>query len=223
VRDVRIVERHELTPPDAEAFLTLHRLTVQSTFTDGLTSDEFVWEAVLREHLDSVVLLLTAEIDGREHVCLRTSVRPPLLLRRELTLPLAERRRLDFLWELPAGLIERGDQGSAGIARRAAQEALEETGYRLLPDEFEILTGAPFVLAGVIPERMYYATAVVADPASSTPPTGDGSPAEERAALAWIPLDEGLALCERGEIDDMKTELGLRRLSARGTVEKEDR
>ena len=43
-------------------------------------------------------------------------------------------------------------------------------------------------------------------------PTTDGSPFEEGARLEWVSLDEALARCARGEIRDMKTEIGLRRL-----------
>ena len=76
--------------------------------------------------------------------------------------------------------------------------------------------------AGVIPERVHFVTARVADPDASTAPVGDGSPAEERAALWWLPIDEGLAMCEQGEIEDMKTELGVRRLAAVGEGRQED-
>lgn len=214
VRRVTITGRRDAAAADPGAFLTLHRLRVQSTFTDGTSGPEFGWDAVLREQIDAVVLLLLAEVDGRRCACLRSCVRPPLLLREELDLPLADERRRDFLWELPAGLLETGDRGADGICRRAAIEALEETGYRVSPDDFELLPGAPFISPGVLPERVHFAAARVADPASATRPPGDGSAAEERAEIWWLPIEEGLAMCELGEIDDMKTELGLRRLAA---------
>ena len=30
--------------------------------------------------------------------------------------------------------------------------------------------------------------------------------------MRWVPLEEALAMCARGEIEDCKTEIGLRRL-----------
>jgi ADP-ribose pyrophosphatase len=44
------------------------------------------------------------------------------------------------------------------------------------------------------------------------PPQGDGSPFEEGAQLEWVVLDEALARCADGRIQDLKTEVGLRRL-----------
>jgi hypothetical protein len=52
----------------------------------------------------------------------------------------------------------------------------------------------------------------VAPDALAHPPGGDGSPFEEGARLEWVSLDEALARCASGEIRDMKTEVGLRRL-----------
>jgi ADP-ribose pyrophosphatase len=47
------------------------------------------------------------------------------------------------------------------------------------------------------------------------PLEGDGSPLEEGAVLAWRELGAAIAACERGEIEDGKTEIALRRLEAR--------
>lgn len=214
MRRVTITGRRDVAHPGPGAFLTLHHLRVESTYTDGTTGPEFAWDAVLREHIDAVVLLLVAEVDGHRCACLRSCVRPPLLLRDELSLPVEDERRHDFLWELPAGLLEDGDQGAEGIRRRAAIEVREETGYAVQPEDFELLPGAPFVCPGVLPERIHFAAARIDDPSAAADPPGDGSAAEERALIWWLPVEEGLAMCERGEIDDMKTELGLRRLAA---------
>jgi ADP-ribose pyrophosphatase len=222
VREVTITGRRTAASGIESPFLSLHRLSVRNTFLDGSRGLEFAWDAVLRDQIDAVVLLLVGELDGRECVCLRSCVRPPLLLREELALAVPDARRHDFLWELPAGLLEEGDRGPGGIRRRAAAETLEETGYSVEPDEFRIVRGAPFVSPGVIPERIHYANARIARPTVTSTPLGDGSPAEERAALWWLPIDEGLAMCDRGEIEDMKTELGLRRLAARGVGLQED-
>ncbi len=38
---------------------------------------------------------------------------------------------------------------------------------------------------------------------------------EEGATLTWRPLDEAIAACEAGDIEDAKTEVALRRLRDR--------
>jgi hypothetical protein len=64
-------------------------------------------------------------------------------------------------------------------------------------------------------ELFHFVAAEVADPAAAEPPPTDGSPFEEGAALRWVALDEALAACDTGAIVDLKTELALRRLSAK--------
>jgi ADP-ribose pyrophosphatase len=61
-------------------------------------------------------------------------------------------------------------------------------------------------------EKFYLAACQVREPAKARPPLGDGSPFEEGARLRWLDLDLALAACVAGEIEDMKTELILRRL-----------
>jgi ADP-ribose pyrophosphatase len=43
-------------------------------------------------------------------------------------------------------------------------------------------------------------------------PSVNGSIFEEGATLEWAALDDALTRCARGDIQDMKTELALRRL-----------
>jgi type IV secretory pathway ATPase VirB11/archaellum biosynthesis ATPase len=58
----------------------------------------------------------------------------------------------------------------------------------------------------------FYFTAVEVDPATQVELVGDGSPMEEGARTTWLLLDDAIAACVRGELADLKTELGLRRL-----------
>ena len=58
----------------------------------------------------------------------------------------------------------------------------------------------------------FYFVAVEVDRDATTVPLGDGSPMEEGATTRWLDIDEAIAACVRGEITDLKTELGLRRL-----------
>jgi len=216
VRRVEIVGRDDVGPLPERAYLSLHRLELVNTFADGARGPRYPWDAVLRKHIDAVALLLVTEAGDGPAVCLRTCVRPPLLLRETIDLPLRETRRYDYLWELPAGLLEAEDVGEGGIRSRAAIEAREEAGYELAADDFELLPGAPFVSPGVLPERIHFAVAQIADPSAGVTPIGDGSAAEERAEIWWVGLAAALEMCDRGQIEDLKTELGLRRLAARG-------
>ena len=213
VARVSLVDRRDLVPSWSDPYLTLHRLRLVNRYADGSESREYPYDVVLRKWLDAVALVLVAEIDGAPAVLLRSCVRPPLALRAELDLPLPEPEPPAFLWELPAGLLEPGDRGEAGIRRRASLEALEETGYRIDPADFERRPGATLVSSGTVPERLYYLTARVARPHERAAPRGDGSAVEERAEVEWVPLDEALAMCDQGKIEDLKTELGIRRLA----------
>ena len=64
---------------------------------------------------------------------------------------------------------------------------------------------------GAMIEKFYF-VAVEVDPATQGALAGDGSPMEEGATTRWLGLDAALAACMRGELCDLKTELGLRRL-----------
>jgi hypothetical protein len=61
-------------------------------------------------------------------------------------------------------------------------------------------------------EIFHFVCCEVPADAMAHPVTGDGSPFEQGARLEWAPLEEALARCRRGEIRDLKTEVGLRRL-----------
>jgi ADP-ribose pyrophosphatase len=214
IQNVELIEKRQVGSPEAAAYLSLHSLRVQNTYTDGSKSRVYRYEGVLRKWLDAVVLILTAKIDGQVHVCLRTSIRPPLLLRQAVPLPQPDDGPVFSLLEMPAGLIEDADIGPKGLLARASAEALEETGYTLAPERFSVLGSAPFVSAGVIPERMFFVQAVVSDVADRVFPEGDGSAAEEGADIVWVGLDAALKMCDNGTIVDMKTELGIRRLAS---------
>ena len=195
-------------------FLTLHRLSVQNVYIDKKRSAAYSYDAVLRKGIDAVAIILTTDVNGKMHVCLRTCIRPPLLLRKDINLPIPDEGDADFLWEIPAGIIEPGEHGVEAIKQRAAAECFEETGYKMDWLDFELLKGASFVSPGVIPERIWYVRAKVADPDIRSLPQGDGSPVEDRAQIWWVSLEEALSMCDEGEVNDMKTELGLRRLAA---------
>ena len=76
-----------------------------------------------------------------------------------------------------------------------------------------MLGAASFPSPGSLAEKFHFLAVEVGADAVAEPPAGDGSPMEEGADTRWLDLDEALAACVKGELDDLKTELGLRRFS----------
>lgn len=199
-----------------EGFLTLRRLRLENRYADGARSASYAYDVVEREALDAVCVLLSAPGPDEPFVLLRSALRPPLAFRAGRPLPLPHAHG-EVLWELPAGLVEHDEVGDVGLRRCASREVLEETGFSLEPEAFEALGAPVFLSPGVIAEKVHFLAARV-EPSLRGLPTEDGTPTEERAEIAMIPLSEALAACERGEIADAKTELGLLRFArARGT------
>jgi 8-oxo-dGTP pyrophosphatase MutT (NUDIX family) len=116
-----------------------------------------------------------------------------------------------MLTELVAGIIEAADHGEPGLRARAAAETLEEAGFVVDPAKVELLGAGMYPSPGAMVEKFYFVAAEV-DPAQQTALAGDGSPMEDGATTRWLDLDDAIAACVRGEITDLKTELGLRRL-----------
>ncbi|MBN2526007.1 MAG: NUDIX domain-containing protein [Deltaproteobacteria bacterium] len=214
IKNVALIHQEKLGEAEDNPYLSLHRLKLQNTYDDNTLSTVYPYDAVLRKWLDAVAVVLIARIDGRLHVCLRSAIRPPLLLRKQSVLPIAETHDSAVLWELPAGLLEPEDIGEEGIIQRAQIEVLEETGYNLMESQMWLLSGAPLVSPGTIPERLWFAVAEVQDVLERQMPEGDGSPVEENAEIQWVALERALCLCDDGAIDDMKTELGIRRIAS---------
>jgi 8-oxo-dGTP pyrophosphatase MutT (NUDIX family) len=103
--------------------------------------------------------------------------------------------------EVPAGRVNASEMGHPEAT--AARELREETGYTA--DGLSLLTQT-YSSPGFTTETVsiYLATGLRPAPGQSGPqdPT-------EISAVSWTPLDEAVARCGRGEIDDMKTVLGL--------------
>src|SRR5262249_7821012 len=137
----------------------------------------------------------------RLHIYLRSAVRPPVALR-----PI-DPRCPGVLWELPAGLVEPGEEPHVAAAR----ELQEELGFSTEPQAMIALGPTSFPAPGFTGE-LHWFFQVRVDPATRVEPDGDGSPLEEAARIVSVPIDDALAACRTGEIRDEKTELGLRRL-----------
>ncbi|MFC1642807.1 NUDIX hydrolase [Myxococcota bacterium] len=199
----------DLSPPTDGGFLRLVRRRYRAHYPDGRVSLPFVYDAVDRAALDAVVIAAHFEQAKTHHVYLRTAVRPPLLLRS--VHPVMDPPNA-ALWELPAGLVDTNERETWEGVRRAAQRELdEELGFTLAPGRLEPLGPSVFPAPGFVGERHFFFCARV-DPSARNEPTLDGSALEQGGMVAAMPLSEALFLCQTGEIQDSKTELGLRRL-----------
>lgn len=182
--------------------LLIRRLRLRMILDDDSRTKEGTWDFVERPMgLDAVVLVLFRQGMLGVEVLLRSGVRIPLLYGRP------ERRPLQFT-ELVAGILEEGDE----LAQRAADEAYEEAGIRVEPSSVKVLGPPMFPTPGMCPELFHFVSCEVDPQATAHLPPGDGSPFEEGARLEWVTLREALSRLARGDLQDLKTEVGLRRL-----------
>lgn len=196
-------------------FLAIRRLRMRNRRADGSTSAPYLCDSIARPYgQDAVVVAIYARTgDGAGvRVLVRDGLRPPITLGRDPgAAPLPEPPPPLLLTELVAGIVEAGDQGEAGLRTRAAHEVREEAGFVVEPGRVVVLGAGMLPSPGAMVEKFYF-TAVEVDPSTQQPLEGDGSPMEEGARTRWLGLDEAIAACVGGEISDLKTEAGLRRL-----------
>lgn len=201
------------TRPD-EGFLHLRRLRLTHVGPDGVRSEPFPCDMVSRRQADAVAVVVWARAARRGiQVVLRENLRPPVWLRRVKRFTQPDRRAFDLVTEIVAGLLEPGDRGPRGIARRAAAEVREEAGFTVRPSAVRPLGGPHFPSPGITDEKVFF-THVEVDLAARGQPTGDGSVQERAGRVLVLPLKVALARCRDGRIPDMKTEVGLGRLAA---------
>ncbi len=195
-----VVEGDELA--GTGGFLAIRRLKLRNRRADGSLSAPYTSDAVVRPYgQDAVVVVIYARVGTAVHVLVRAGLRPTVALAREPSAGM-------FVTELVAGILETGDQG---LADRAAAETLEEAGFVVDPASIVVLGAGAFASPGALPEKEFF-VAVEVDPAAQGALAGDGSPMEEGATTRWLELDAAIAACVAGEISDLKTEVGLRRL-----------
>jgi ADP-ribose pyrophosphatase len=200
-----------------EGFIRVRRLVLKNQYEGGASSREYRYDCVERDAMDAVGIVLHADPEApgkKPRICLRSSIRPPLSLRPGYALPLRETAGDPTLYEIPAGLVEEGEDGEAGLRECASRESHEEVGLVVAPQAFSALGPALFLSPGLVAEKLHFLTAKV-DPTAIGKAGEDGSPVEERARIAFVPLDEALAACKDGRIEDIKTEIGIRRLIER--------
>jgi ADP-ribose pyrophosphatase len=217
VTAIEIVEDRTAQARCDEGFLRLKRYRARNRRADGTASCDYPIDVIDRVTLDAVAVCLYARTAGGIEVLTRSGLRPAPMFRKGKPTALPEREYL-LLEEIVAGVVEPGEVGMDALRRRAADEALEESGLSVPFERFEPL-GAPFFIhAGATPDKIHLLAAEVPRGAHPTlfeaPQVGDGSPLEEGAQLRWRRLADAISACERGEIEDAKTEIAFRRLAA---------
>lgn len=195
-------------------FLAIRRLRMRNRRADGSLSEPYLCDFIVRPvGLDAVVVALYHRAESGVQVLVRDGLRPALALGRVgEPVPVPDTKEYLFATELVAGIIEADDRGMDGIVARAVAEVHEEAGYRVSADRVTMLGQAVFPSPGAMAEKFWLAAVEIVDPSAQEPLSGDGSPMEEGATTRWLSLSAAIEACVNGEIEDCKTELGLRRL-----------
>lgn len=199
-------------PQGERGFIYVRRLQLALRYADGTRSAPFSYFCAERTRMDAVVVVPHYTSGGERHVVLRSSVRPPLVVRPAMSWPVPPGPSLGELWEVPAGLIEPDEQSADGLLRCARRELHEETGVDALEETIEPLGPPAFPSPGMMSECHYYFHVPIAPNARVTPPE-DGSALERSALLIDVPLRVALEGVRAGRIADAKTEIALRRLA----------
>lgn len=199
--------------PSGPPFLTVRRAMYRLRFANGEVSEPFTYDIVERTRLDAVIIAAHFRgADGRRHVYLRSALRPPVATRVRGESPVPERDDLGSMWELPAGLVEVDERSAEGLVACAVRELHEELGFDVTPSDVRALGPSAFPAPGMVGERHFYFHVEVTPDARKIP-LEDGSPLERHAAVISAPLGELLDVVRSGGLEDLKTELGLRRLA----------
>jgi ADP-ribose pyrophosphatase len=216
-----VVTGHEILSDEVVGqggFLAVRRIRLRNLHADGTRSREYLVDFLVRpKGLDAVVVAAWRRAAGGTiEVLLRDGLRPPLRLGRPPQAQVVpDPREYLFFRELCAGIVEKDDRGEAGLFARAALELEEEAGYRVDVARIRRLGGGVFPSAGAMPEKFFLTEVEILPGDVKARPEGDGSPMEDGARIEWVELDAAIAACARGELEDCKTELGLRRLRDR--------
>lgn len=215
VPEIALEQLEDASPEQPPGFLRLVRRKLRATYPDGTQSAPFLYDEIDRRAVDAVVIAAHySESNSGHWVYLRSALRPPVVFRDPARSPSPARDPRGSIWELPAGLVEPGEQSLEGVRRGAARELHEELGFDVPPDRLVELGPSAFPAPGFIAERHFFFSVEV-DPAARADPGLDGSPLEAFGVVHAVRLDDAIALCRSGEIIDEKTELALRRLRER--------
>lgn len=214
VADIEVVEDFSASARCDEGFLQLRRLRCRNRRADRSTSPIYRVDVVDRPRLDAVAVLVYRQGARGVEILTRQNLRPAAYFRKDKAMTVPDHRTHLFVEEIVAGLLEPADQGPEGLKARAAAEVKEEAGIEVSPEEVELLGGPFFLAPGILSEKVFLA-AVDASGKEQGMPAGDGSPLEEGGETRWRPIEEALAACRSGEIQDAKTEIALGRFLAR--------
>jgi ADP-ribose pyrophosphatase len=214
LRSIEIVEDRTSEARCDEGFLVVSRLRLRNEYDDGSHSRVYDCDLVSRPGSDAVAALLYRIDESRRvWVLLRDATRPPVYLRIHKRFVHPDPGPYLSLRELVAGIVESSDAtGPTGLRERAAAETREEAGLAVPVDAFDVVGGETFASPGMSDEKVYFCAAA-ADVEAARAGDGDGSVMEEGGSVAVLELGEAIAACRRGEIPDMKTEVGLLRLA----------
>lgn len=211
--NIRLELIEDLSPKGASGFLRLRRRRFRAHYPDGSASEPFEYDDVDRRAIDAAVMLAHYEdARGTPYVYLRSCVRPPLAMRDKARSPLRDEHDHGGIWELPAGLVEPGEQTPEGVVTTAQRELLEELGFEVQTSQLLPLGPSVFPAPSMCSERHFYFHVAV-DPNQRRAPELDGSPLERFGEVIDVPLSDALAWCASGAIEDSKTEIALRRFA----------
>ena len=171
-------------------------------FIEGPARDQtFGYDLVRRQAIDAAVIVaFVRDADGSTGVFLRSALRPPLALRDDgVALE-------PGLWELPAGLIERGEAPHEAAAR----ELEEELGFVVAPSALVAL-GSPILPAPALIGERQFGFAVDVTGLTPHEPSLDGSPLELGGVVVCLDAEAVAVALEAESLVDAKTELFLRR------------
>ena len=217
---IEVVEDYTARARCDEGFLRLKRLRARNRRVDGSASREYPIDVIDRPTLDAVAVCLYARTSRGVEVLTRRGLRPAAYFRRGKVVASCPSPSTCSSRSSSRACSSRASSGSTRSAAAGADEVREEAGIEVAPDALEPLGGRVLPAPGdrlredPPPRRRGRGGRRGPTPAPA-PQEGDGSPLEEGAVLVWRELGAALAACERGEIEDAKTELALRRLAAR--------
>lgn len=209
VQSIKIVEKKVL---GADGFLRLEKMALQNEYENGSLSREYKVDMVHRRGGDSVAIIPYYFDDlGQLQIYIKRGIRAPIYFRKDLELAVPDRFDNLYAHEAVAGSLEEQDQGVDALLRRAREELMEELGFRVALDKIQPLGGGFFPSQGMASEKIHL-VAVKVDPARREEAEGDGSVNETEALTEVVEAKKILRMCEKGDIEDPKIEIGVSRL-----------
>jgi ADP-ribose pyrophosphatase len=212
---IRVVREFAEGTSPYRPHLSLRRLELRNVYEDGSCSEPYPCDIIERDGVDAVAVVLFTRDKDRIRVALREAPRPPVYLRKDAGLAVADGRVYLTVTEIVAGKVEPGDKGWEALKERAAAEVLEEAGFRVDAADVFFLGGGIFSSPGTTGEKVYLAAVEVEPSSRIEEPTGDGSIMEKDGTIVFLDLEEAVRRCRKGEIEDAKAEIALLRLSDR--------